>query len=124
RGRGAAGRQVQRTAGGAERAGRGAGGGVLDQHRPVLRLLPGAQGLAARPDRGATAAVGRALLSEDRELAAEAVPAKPGASPPIEYPVAMNTKSQPRPVALVIHGGAGVIERDMLGAEDERAIHA
>jgi beta-aspartyl-peptidase (threonine type) len=36
----------------------------------------------------------------------------------------MNTKSQPRPVALVIHGGAGVIERDMLGAEDERAIHA
>lgn len=28
------------------------------------------------------------------------------------------------PFALAIHGGAGVIERDQLGAEDERAIHA
>ncbi len=28
------------------------------------------------------------------------------------------------PFALAIHGGAGVIERDQLGAEEERAIHA
>jgi beta-aspartyl-peptidase (threonine type) len=29
-----------------------------------------------------------------------------------------------RPIALVIHGGAGVIERDALGADDEREIRA
>ena len=33
-------------------------------------------------------------------------------------------KNHNSPIALVIHGGAGVIERDQLGAEDERAIHA
>jgi beta-aspartyl-peptidase (threonine type) len=36
----------------------------------------------------------------------------------------MNTTTQSNPVALVIHGGAGVIERGMLGTEDERAIRA
>jgi beta-aspartyl-peptidase (threonine type) len=36
----------------------------------------------------------------------------------------MNTTTRSNPVALVIHGGAGVIERDHLGAEDERAIRA
>ena len=35
----------------------------------------------------------------------------------------MDTKNT-NPIALVIHGGAGVIERDRLGADDERAIHA
>src|SRR5688500_5293482 len=29
-----------------------------------------------------------------------------------------------KPVALVIHGGAGVIDRDKLSAEDEKAIRA
>lgn len=33
-------------------------------------------------------------------------------------------KSASRPVALVIHGGAGVIERDKLSAEEERLIRA
>ncbi len=40
---------------------------------------------------------------------------------------AMNAAAQEKPagpVALVIHGGAGVIERDQLGAEEERAIRA
>ena len=46
------------------------------------------------------------------------------AAPPIAYPVAMNTTPRIHPVALVIHGGAGVIERDRLGADDERAIRA
>ena len=36
----------------------------------------------------------------------------------------MNDNTHFRPTALVIHGGAGVIERDQLGAEDERAIRA
>lgn len=36
----------------------------------------------------------------------------------------MNEKTPSGPTALVIHGGAGVIERDRLGADDERAIHA
>jgi L-asparaginase / beta-aspartyl-peptidase len=42
----------------------------------------------------------------------------------IEYPVAMNDNTHLRPIALVIHGGAGVIERDRLGADEERAIRA
>jgi len=38
---------------------------------------------------------------------------------------AQDTPEKPaKPVALVIHGGAGVIERDKLGAEDEKAIRA
>jgi L-asparaginase / beta-aspartyl-peptidase len=36
----------------------------------------------------------------------------------------MNDNTHLRPVALVIHGGAGVIERDLLGPDDERAIRA
>jgi len=36
----------------------------------------------------------------------------------------MNDNTHLRPTALVIHGGAGVIERDRLGADDERAIRA
>ena len=36
----------------------------------------------------------------------------------------MNDNTHLRPTALVIHGGAGVIERDQLGADDERAIRA
>ena len=57
-----AGGQVRRAAGGAELPGGRAGGRLLDRHRPVLRLLPGAQGLAAGSDRGAAAAVkGRPL---------------------------------------------------------------
>src|SRR3546814_6715229 len=47
-----------------------AGGGVLDQHRPVLRLLPGAQGLAAGPDRSAAAAVGRGYAPDSSRFAA------------------------------------------------------
>src|SRR3546814_15785207 len=42
----------------------------------------------------------------------------------IAYPVTMSETIHSRPIALVIHGGAGVIERDQLGADDERAIHA
>ena len=42
----------------------------------------------------------------------------------IEYPVPMNSPTHSRPTALVIHGGAGVIERDRLGVDEERAIHA
>ena len=38
-------------------AGDRAGRGLLDRDRPVLRLLPGAQGLAAGSDRGVAAAV-------------------------------------------------------------------
>jgi len=34
----------------------------------------------------------------------------------------MSETTHSRPTALVIHGGAGVIERDKLGVEDERAI--
>lgn len=36
----------------------------------------------------------------------------------------MSQTTHSRPTALVIHGGAGVIERDKLDAEDERAIRA
>lgn len=36
----------------------------------------------------------------------------------------MNENAHRRPIALVIHGGAGVIERDRLGADEERAIRA
>ncbi|HZW19162.1 MAG TPA: isoaspartyl peptidase/L-asparaginase [Luteimonas sp.] len=36
----------------------------------------------------------------------------------------MDTTTPNPPVALVIHGGAGVIERDRLGADDEREIRA
>jgi beta-aspartyl-peptidase (threonine type) len=36
----------------------------------------------------------------------------------------MSEITHSRPTALVIHGGAGVIERDKLGVEDERAIRA
>ena len=36
----------------------------------------------------------------------------------------METTKRNKTTALVIHGGAGVIERDQLGADDERAIHA
>src|SRR5207342_2316982 len=50
-------RQVQRAAGPGERECRGPGGGVFDRHGVVLRLLPRAQGLAARPHRGAATAV-------------------------------------------------------------------
>src|SRR3546814_17090371 len=42
----------------------------------------------------------------------------------IAYSFPMEKKTHSRPIALVIHGGAGVIERDQLGADDERAIHA
>jgi putative ABC transport system permease protein len=45
------------AAGGAERASGCAGGRLLDRDRAVLRLLPGAQGIAARPDRGAAPAM-------------------------------------------------------------------
>ena len=34
-----------------------AGGGILHRHRPVLRVLPGAQGVPARSDRGAALAM-------------------------------------------------------------------
>src|SRR3546814_5905630 len=46
-----AGRPLQRAAGGAGRAGRRAGRRLLDRHRPVLRLLPGAQGQPPGPHR-------------------------------------------------------------------------
>lgn len=38
--------------------------------------------------------------------------------------IAMSAPAQNKPTALVIHGGAGVIERDALGAADEAAIRA
>src|SRR5690606_17958185 len=47
----------QRPAGAAQRPGDRAGGRVLDRDRPVLRLLPGAQGQPARSDRGPAPAV-------------------------------------------------------------------
>src|SRR3546814_5478877 len=37
----------------------------------------------------------------------------------IAYSFPMEKKTHSRPIALVIHGGAGVIERDQLGADDE-----
>src|SRR5690606_4542435 len=46
-GGGAGGGQDRGAAGAAQRAGDRAGGGVLDRDRAVLRLLPGAQGVAA-----------------------------------------------------------------------------
>ncbi len=36
----------------------------------------------------------------------------------------MNDNAKPSPFALVIHGGAGVVERDRLGADDEALIRA
>lgn len=36
----------------------------------------------------------------------------------------MNENTHLRPIALVLHGGAGVIERDRLSADEERAIRA
>ncbi|MBD9436791.1 isoaspartyl peptidase/L-asparaginase [Pseudoxanthomonas sp. PXM03] len=42
----------------------------------------------------------------------------------VRWPLAMNARQLRRPLALAIHGGAGVIERNALGAEAERAIRA
>src|SRR5690606_14866408 len=108
-----------------------AGGGVLDRHRAVLRLLPGAQGIAAGSDRSTPPAVGRGHVPDGLSRESKSTSGRSpdlrqcGAwlQPAIAYSVAMDTKNT-NPIALVIHGGAGVIERDRLGADDERAIHA
>ncbi|MBL8256165.1 MAG: isoaspartyl peptidase/L-asparaginase [Pseudoxanthomonas mexicana] len=42
----------------------------------------------------------------------------------VGWSLAMSARQLRRPLALAIHGGAGVIERNSLGADAERAIHA
>ena len=68
----------------------GAGGGLLDRDRPVLRLLPGAQGLAAGSDRGAAAAVAPALHGACRaRMTRGYARGDASAEPPCSLPVSL-----------------------------------
>ncbi len=90
----AAGREVQRPADCAQRQGRHPCCRVLGRHRPVLRLLPGAQGLAAGSDRGA-AAVAVFRGGTRRGAGAHAMAADRRGRPPTVVAFASNDRFAP-----------------------------